>query len=375
MLLSQSGPAVVFGFTAVSASAFLVVLGVVRRPPVPTGMPPERFTSAIRTGGRYVRNSPAMRRYLLRVFLFVLPGAAMWALLPLVASEQLSSGSTGFGVLLGSLGVGAVAGAAVLPRLAARLSANRLLVLSAVLFTVSLVACVTVPNPAVLAVLLVPGGMAWLLVLMGVSAALQVFLPQWVRARGLATLNMVFAASQAAGSLLWGLVAQAVGLRPTFLAAAVLMVAGAVTVALWPLPDVAHLDRDPAVYWTDPDLAYEPDPRVGPVLVVVRYVVPPEAQGPFLEAMEPVRRSRLQTGATSCRLYQDGINPSLFVLVQSYDTWEEHLRQHTGRLTGADRQREEMAHSFAVDVEGAHLFPAVNRDLGMMPSGPTDAWS
>ncbi|WP_448638452.1 MFS transporter [Geodermatophilus sp. URMC 63] len=375
VLLSLSGPDVVFGFTAVSAVAFLVVLGVVRRPPVPTGMPPERFTSAMRTGGRYVRNSPAVRRWLLRVFLFVLPGAAMWALLPLVASERLSSGSTGFGVLLGSLGIGAVAGAAVLPHLAPRLSANRLLVLSAVLFAVSLVACVTVPVPAVVAVLLVPGGMAWLLVLMSVSGALQVFLPQWVRARGLSTFNMVFAASQATGSLLWGLVAHAVGLRPTFLAAAVLMVAGAMTVALWPLPDVAHLDRDPAIYWTDPDLAYEPDPQVGPVLVVVRYVVPPEAQGPFLVAMEPVRRSRLQTGATSCQLYRDGSDPSLFMLVHSYDTWEEHLRQHTGRLTGADRQREEVANSFAVDVVGAHLFPAVDRDLGLTPSGPTDVRS
>ena len=62
-----------------------------------------------------------------------------------------------------------------------------------------------------LAVLLVPAGMAWLFVLMGVTGALQVFLPQWVRARGLSTYNMVFAASQATGSLLWGLVAQAVG--------------------------------------------------------------------------------------------------------------------------------------------------------------------
>jgi hypothetical protein len=55
-----------------------------------------------------------------------------------------------------------------------------------------------------------------------------------------------------------------------------------------------------------------------------------------------------------------------------YYTWEEQLRQHTGRLTGADRQREEVANSFAVDVVGAHLFPAVDWDLGLTPSGPRD---
>ena len=146
---------------------------------------------------------------------------------------------------------------------------------------------------------------------------------------------------------------------PTFLAAAVVMLAGAVTVAIWPFPDVAHLDRDPAVYWRDPDLAYEPEPQEGPVLVVVRYVVPPEAEEPFLEAMEPVRRTRLQTGATSCQLYRDGADPSVFLMVQSFRTWEDHLRQHTGRLTGADREHEELALSYTEGYVTAHLFPPV----------------
>ena len=74
--------------------------------------------SAIRAGERYVRYSPAVRRMLLRVGLFVLPGAALWALLPLVASRLLGTGPTGYGVLLAALGAGAVLGADLLPRLA-----------------------------------------------------------------------------------------------------------------------------------------------------------------------------------------------------------------------------------------------------------------
>ena len=103
---------------------------------------------------------------------------------------------------------------------------------------------------------------------------------------------------------------------PTFLAAAVLMVAGAVTVAVWPFPDVAHLDRDPAVLWRDPELAYEPDPRLGPVMVVTRYLVPPAAAEPFL-AHGARARVQLQTGATSCDLYRDGADPEVFVMVAS----------------------------------------------------------
>ena len=359
VLLAQVGAAAVFAVSAGSALVFIVVLLRTRRPSAAPVLPPERFASALRAGGRYVRNSPAVRRMLLRVFLFVLPGAAVWALLPVVADRLLHSGSSGFGVLLGSLGAGAVLGAALLPRLTARFSANRLLVLSAALFAVSLVACVTVPVLGVLAVLLVPAGMAWLFVLMSVTGTLQVFLPQWVRARGLSTFNMVFAASQAAGALLWGLVAQAVGLVPTFLAAAALMVAGSVTVAVWPFPDVAHLDRDPAVFWREPELTHEPDPRVGPVMVVTRYVVPPAAAEPFLAAMVPVRRVQLQTGATTCDLYRDGADPAVFVMVASYRTWEDHLRQHTGRLTGADREHEELALSYTEGYVTAHLFPPV----------------
>jgi hypothetical protein len=73
--------------------------------------------SAIRAGQRYVRHSPPVRRMLLRVGLFVLPGAALWALLPLVASRLLGTGPTGYGVLLAALGAGAVLGADLLPRL------------------------------------------------------------------------------------------------------------------------------------------------------------------------------------------------------------------------------------------------------------------
>src|SRR3954453_4412008 len=147
LLLAQVGAPVVFAVTAVAALVFVVALVATRRraPGVGEGVP-ERFGSALRAGGRYVRNSPTVRRMLLRVLLFVLPGAAVWALLPVVADQLLHSGSPGFGVLLGSLGLGAVLGAAVLPRVVARLSANRVLVIAAVLFAGSLVACVKVSS-------------------------------------------------------------------------------------------------------------------------------------------------------------------------------------------------------------------------------------
>ena len=164
--------------------------------------------------------------------------------------------------------------------------------------------------------------------------------------------------------MLWGLLAQWIGLLPTFVTAAVVMAVGAATAVFWPLPHVSGWDRDPAVYWPDPTLAYEPDPQEGPILVTVRYQVPPEHEAEFLAAMEPVRQTRLRTGATDCQLYRDGADPHVFVLLGYYPTWEEHLRQHAGRLTGSDQEHEERANDLAIEEPvGAHWFPVADHPL------------
>ncbi|NMH91707.1 MFS transporter [Pseudonocardia bannensis] len=358
LVIAQVGAAAVFAINAAAAVAFALVLTAGRHPVGDRGALPERFTSAMRAGQRYVRNSPVVRRMLLRVVLFVLPGAAMWALLPLVASRLLGAGAAGYGLLLGALGAGAVLGADLMPRLSSRLSSNGLMLASGLAYAASLLACVLVDSLALLAVLLVPAGIAWLAVLMGVTGALQVFLPGWVRARGLSMFNIVFAFGQAGGALAWGLVARWFGLVPAFVSAAVLMAVGALTVLVWPLRDVTGWNRDPAVYWPEPDLAQEADPEVGPVVVTITYTVDEANVPAFLQAMEQVRRSRLRTGASSCELYRDGSDPARFVQVAHYRTWGEHLRQHADRLTGTDQARDAAADALAAAPPVvAHLFP------------------
>jgi hypothetical protein len=182
---------------------------------------------------------------------------------------------------------------------------SKLLMISGAAFSASLVACVRIRHVIVLAILLVPAGMAWLWVLMSATGALQVFLPGWVRARGLSTFNIVFAGGQAIRAFFWGLLAQWVGFVPAFIAAAAVMALSTVTVAVWPLHDVSGLNRDLAVVPL-PELAREPAPEEGPVLVILRYIVEERHIPVFREAMELVRHSRQRTGATRCDLCQDG---------------------------------------------------------------------
>jgi len=59
-------------------------------------------------GGRYVAASPVLRVILLRAALFIFFASAIWALLPVIAESELHLGSGGYGLLLGSVGIGAV---------------------------------------------------------------------------------------------------------------------------------------------------------------------------------------------------------------------------------------------------------------------------
>jgi MFS family permease len=125
------------------------------------------------------------------------PGAALWALLPLVANTLLGLDALGYGVLLGALGVGAVSGAAVLPRIVAKLSPSRLVLAAGLVFGAATAVSALVPNPVVVVVVLVPAGLAWLCMLATMNGNLSMFLPGWVRARGLSIDQMVFAGGQA----------------------------------------------------------------------------------------------------------------------------------------------------------------------------------
>jgi MFS family permease len=359
LIIARTGVAAVFALNALTFLVMALVLARVAPRRDEERVLPERFTGALVAGGRFVRHSPVFRRILLRVVLFVVPGAALWALLPLVASQVLGLDATGYGLLLAALGVGAVSGAVLLPRLTARFAPNRLVMLAGLVFGASTALSVLVPSLPFVLVALVPAGLAWLAMLATMNGTLQVFLPGWVRARGLSMYQMVFAGGQAIASVCWGLLAQWAGVVPALLVAGALLAAGAVTVFVWPVHDPSGLDQRPSLAWPEPIVEFEPELEGGPVVVTLTYRVAPERAPEFVQAYERVRRIRLRTGAQASHLYRDGAAPERFVEVSMYPSWAEHLRQHGGRLTKADRERELEAIALAEGrPEVQHLFPA-----------------
>jgi hypothetical protein len=150
----------------------------------------------------------------------------------------------------------------------------------------------------------------------------------------------------------FGALADLVGLVQSLLIAAGSAAVAAATIRAWPFLDTSGIDRSTAVYWPEPQLAPDLDLDLdldhGTVTVTVTYRVPSLNEQAFLEAMTAVRSSRLRTGAVSWGLYRDGEHPDLFVELFVVASWEEHLRQHHERLTGADRDYHQAAAALSV---------------------------
>jgi len=137
---------------------------------------------SILEGLRYVRQSSVVQSVLVRTGVFSPAATAIWALMPLLAQPF---GSTGFGFLVGSFGVGALAGAIVLPRIRPRMSLDGLIAAAIVALAAVTVASGRVHQLGWLCLVMFIGGTAWIGILASFNYAAQTMAPTWVRARSL----------------------------------------------------------------------------------------------------------------------------------------------------------------------------------------------
>lgn len=313
-----------------------------------THLPPERFGSAIRTGLRHARYNPHLAATLIRAAAFFLFASGCWALLPLVARQQVGSGPALYGILLGTIGFGAVSGAFTLPWLKERLGADRLVSWGTVgtaaatgLFAVSHTA------PLALTASLLAGA-SWIAAVSSLNVSAQVALPEWVRGRGLAVFTTVFFGSMSLGSFIWGEVGSLVGVGPALAAAAAGAVLAIPMSRRWKLQTGANVDFSPSMHWPAPITTHEVAEDRGPVLVTVEYRIDPKNRAPFLRALGRYAQQRRRDGAYEWGLFEDPAQDGRFVETFLTDSWLEHLRTHE-RVTKADRMLEQMVWRFVVD--------------------------
>lgn len=226
-----------FACNAVSFGAVIVALVLVRLPRhVASGETP-RVLRHIAEGVRLALAEPGCRSAIVLIGLVALLASPFIALVPAMAIVGLHlgshhRGSVGTAVLVTAQGVGAVAGALVLPGLARRYGRGRQVVVA--LFTLPVLLCAYALAPSVwaaaAAIFLV--GVGYIGVLSGLNTVVQLRVPQFARGRVLSLFMLSLGTLYPIGAVVQGALGNATGVRQVTVVTAMVLLAVLAVVAL-----------------------------------------------------------------------------------------------------------------------------------------------
>jgi MFS family permease len=344
---ATTGAASVFLLNSLSFVGVILVLYRWQRNPLfKSALPAERIRGSVRAGIRYLRYAPMLQAAFMRTLMFTLFVSAVWALLAVVARNDLHQGAMGYGILNGSMGFGAVIGATNLPRVRRVLSADAIIASSTGVFVATLAVLALVKVPLIIIPMLIAGGFAWTSAMSTLNLAVQVSVPAWVQARALGAYQMIFAGGMALGGVIWGYIAEHVSTSKS------LMCAAAGLAVTLPLSLRFHVlrgvqpDFSPHLYSLPaPKLASEREDSDGPVRVSIDYHIDPKDYAAFTKAIHQLRDVRLRDGAIRWGVYQDASDPGHLNETFLTESWLEYLRQRE-RFTASDLATRDRVWSF-----------------------------
>jgi MFS family permease len=182
---------------------------------------------AIREGFLYVRGAPQVKSVLIRTGAFSIGAASLLALLPVICQPH---GAQGYGFLLTCFGVGALSGAAILPRMKLQYSVDGLVAGATLLFAAMTFLAGQVHIFEWLCLVLFTAGTAWIGILACFNVVAQTMCPSWMRARALSMYLFVLQGGMALGSAIWGELAARQGVPAALAWSALAMVVGLSTI-------------------------------------------------------------------------------------------------------------------------------------------------
>ena len=344
---TDTGTAYVFLLNSVSFAAVIWVLVNWKRVPLfKSALPSERLTPSIRSGLRYVRYAPNLQASLLRAFTFTFFFSAIWALLAVVARNDLHQGALGYGILNGSLGLGAVTAAFTLARVRRRLSTDQIIAAATFYTVFTLVVLARIHRPSIIIATLIGAGFCWTSTMASLNTSVQMQVPAWVQARSLGSYMMTFQGGLALGSVLWGAIAERWGTPVSLLCAAGGFAGTYPVVRRFRILRGGIPDTTPHQYKrAAPELAPFPedgpeagDPgQAGPVRISIVYCIPAENYGEFTRLVHQLRRVRMRGGALRWGIYRDAVMPEHLNETFIMESWLDFLRSRE-RVTAADDQ-------------------------------------
>jgi len=344
-IISVAGVATAFVANFVSFFGVILVVARWKRPVRRRSAPPESFSGATVAALRYVRHSPAILTVLLRTGVVMFFSSALFALLPTV-SRSVNQNATGYGLLLGCFGGGAIIGALVMQAARNRWPMESIVSTGVVILGSVILAMSGLHRLSTLAGVMLVGGAAWVIFISLINALVQNLAPDWVRARVLAIFILVYQGSYALGTASWGAVAQRSGVGTALVYAGIGTIATAAIALVAQLPN-SSADLSPWNHWRMPVVIGElgTDAEMGPVLVTIEYSVIPKRAAEFVDAMHEYGRMRRRDGAYHWAIFRDTEVANRYLEIFLVASWAEHLRQHE-RQTQDDRELEERIYTY-----------------------------
>lgn len=224
LVIARLGVPWTFGLNALSYLAVLVGLAMIRlderrTAPRASGHPLEGLKEAL----RYVRATEPLPMLLAIATVFSVLGVPVITLLPVVARDQLGLGADGYGGLMASLGLGAVAGALAIAATGGGPDRGKVFRAASFSFPALLIVFGLVHLPVLNAVLLFAVGVTMIINNALVNARLQELVPDALRGRVLSLYVMVYVGGSPIGSFVGGWVARVAGVDRAIGGGAVLM--------------------------------------------------------------------------------------------------------------------------------------------------------
>jgi MFS family permease len=361
LLLSIVGPPVLFALNSV---AFFCAAGVIarryrdRRRPEPHL---ENFLESFATALRYVRYAPGMQIILIRDCLFAVFIAAIPALTPVVAFQQLQLEAAQLGMVYTSLAIGSLVGATVvLPVARARATPNMLTILAGWLLVMVYLLMSVADSVWWFLPIAALAGISWTVAAAELWVAGQRAMPDWARGRMNAVHMMVSQGGIAVGGVLWGWATTHFGVSPALLSGAILLAASLFIAVPLSINFSQRLNLDRAPLQARHNFPFAPELQDGPVAVTVEYEIRPEDREEFLNLTRQLRLIFLRNGAFLYRVDECLEHPGTFRTEMHISSWAEHLRQHerTTREENALFAKAWQLHSGPEEPRVRHHLPA-----------------
>ncbi|WP_036263929.1 MFS transporter [Mesorhizobium sp. WSM2561] len=336
IVVASFGPLTAFAVATLTYLTMLWAIGRCKWSGRSSPLPREPLTTAIHDGARFTALSSEIKAAIARGALFGLTSISILALLPLVARDQLGGGPIAYGILMAGFGAGALCAGISNNVLRRSLSQERLTTLACISCAACCLALAFTPSLAVAAIALTFGGAGWVVTWTGLDVSVQLSSPRWVVGRTLSIYSALSSGGIAAGSWLWGMVAENYSLTLALESSAGALLLVAATGFLLPIRQWKETDQDPFGFET-PQLALDLQSRSGPIVVKIEYSIPETNVEAFLDLMRERRRVQSGVGARHWNLQRDLQEPLYWTETFHTPTWMDYLRLNH-RLTAADKE-------------------------------------